>query len=102
MRQSRIRVRLKAYDHRVIDESCQKIVESTIQTGAKVMGPVPLPTSREKFAIMRSPFTDKDSREHFMIKTHKRVIDIEEPNQKTIDALMHMNLPAGVDIQIGS
>jgi small subunit ribosomal protein S10 len=102
MAQNTIRVRLKAYDHRIIDQSCQKIIEAAIQTGAKVVGPVPFPTHREKFSVQRSPFTDKDSREDFAIKTHKRLIDISNPTQKTIDSLMHMELPAGVDIQIGA
>lgn len=101
MPHNRIRVRLKAYDHRIIDQSCQKIIEAAIQTGAKVIGPVPLPTNKEYYSVQRSPFTDKDSREEFLIKTHKRIIDIEKPTQKTIDSLMHMNLPAGVDIQVG-
>lgn len=102
MPQNRIRVRLKAYDHRIVDQSCQKIIEAAIQTGAKVIGPVPLPTNREYYTIQRSPFTDKDSRDHFMIKTHKRLIEIESSTPKTIDSLMHMELPAGVDIQIGT
>lgn len=102
MPQEKIRVRLKAYDHRIIDQSCQKIIEAAIQTGAQVVGPVPLPTEKEYHTVLRSPFKHKDSREHFMIKTHKRLIDIEKPTQKTIDSLMHMDLPAGVDIQIGT
>lgn len=101
MSHDKIRVRLKAYDHRIIDQSCQKIIDAAIQTGAKVIGPVPLPTEREYFTVQRSPFTDKDSREHFLIKTHKRLLEIENPTQKTIDALMHLDLPAGVDVQIG-
>lgn len=102
MPQDKIRVRLKAYDHRIIDQSCQKIIDAAIQTGAKVNGPVPLPTDKEYFTVQRSPFTDKDSREHFLIKTHKRLLEIEGPTQKTIDSLMHLDLPAGVDIQIGA
>lgn len=102
MPQNRIRVKLKAYDHRIIDQSCQQIVEAAIQTGAQVIGPVPLPTGKEYHTVQRSPFTDKDSREQFMIKTHKRIVDIKQPTQKTIDSLMHMELPAGVDIQIGT
>lgn len=102
MPQNRIRVRLKAYDHRIIDQSCQKIIEAAIQTGASFVGPVPLPTKKEYYTVMRSPFKHKDSQEHFMIKTHKRLIDIKNPTQKTIDSLMHMELPAGVDIQIGT
>jgi len=96
----RIRVRLKAYDSRVIDESCQKILDTAVRTGAKVVGPVPLPTKKTYFSVGRSPFTDKDSREDFMIKIHKRLIDILEPTDKTIDQLSHLELPAGVDIEI--
>lgn len=102
MPQDKIRIRLKAYDHRIIDQSCQKIIDAAIQTGAKIVGPVPLPTEKKYFTVQRSPFTDKDSREQFLIKTHKRLLEIEEPTQKTIDALMHLDLPAGVDIQIGA
>jgi len=100
MPKGRIRVRLKAYDARVIDASCQKILDTAIRTGAKVSGPVPLPTKRELFCVIRSPFIDKDSREHFQVKTHKRLIDIIEPTNKTIDSLMHLELPAGVEIEI--
>lgn len=97
-----IRVKLKAYDHRVIDQSCQKIIDAGVRTGAKVIGPVPLPTEKEYFTVQRSPFKHKDSREHFMTKCHKRLIDIEKATQKTIDSLMHLELPSGVDIHIGS
>ena len=100
MTQSKIRVRLKSYDHRVIDESCQKIIDTALNTGAKVVGPVPLPTSRKLFCVTTSPHTDKDAREHFQILVHKRLIDIVDPTSKTIDSLMHLNLPAGVDIEI--
>lgn len=100
MPKGRIRVRLKAYDARVIDASCQKILDTAIRTGAKVSGPIPLPTKRELFCVNRSPFIDKDSREHFQIKTHKRLIDILEPTNKTIDSLMHLELPAGVAVEI--
>jgi len=100
MPKGRIRVRLKAYDGRVIDDSCQKILDTAIRTGARVVGPIPLPTDRQHFSVGRSPFTDKDSREAFMIKIHKRLIDIIEPTDKTIDSLMHLELPAGVDISI--
>ena len=96
----RIRVRLKSYDHRVIDESCQKILETALTTGAGISGPVPLPTKRKLIAVTTSPHTDKDAREHFQILTHKRLIDILNPTSKTIDALMHLDLPAGVDIEI--
>lgn len=100
MPKGRIRVRLKAYDHRVIDESCEKILETALQTGAKVIGPVPLPTERKLITVNKSPFTDKDAREQFQILTHKRLIDILEPTAKTIDSLTHLELPAGVDIEI--
>jgi small subunit ribosomal protein S10 len=100
MPKGRIRVRLKAYDSRVIDESCEKILETALVTGAKVAGPVPLPTSRKLITVTTSPHTDKNAREHFQILTHKRLIDILEPTDKTIDSLMHLDLPAGVDIEI--
>ena len=100
MPKGRIRVRLKAYDARIIDSCCQQILDTAIRTGAKVVGPVPLPSNRQKFSVQRSPFTEKDSREDFMIKTHKRLIDIVSPTDKTIDQLMHLELPAGVDIEI--
>ncbi len=96
----RIRIRLKAYDHTLLDQSASKIVETAESTGAKVAGPVPLPTRIERYTVMRSPFVDKDSQEHFEIRTHKRLIDVLEPSQKTISALMRLNLPAGVDIEI--
>ena len=100
MAKGRIRVRLKAYDNRVIDESCEKILETALATGAKVVGPVPLPTHRKLITVTTSPHTDKDAREQFQILTHKRLIDIIEPTSKTIDSLMHLDLPAGVDIEI--
>lgn len=100
MPKGRIRVRLKAYDSRVIDSCCQQILDTAIRTGASVVGPVPLPTDRQYFVVPKSPFTDKDSREQFMIKTHKRLIEILEPTDKTIDSLMHLELPAGVNIEI--
>lgn len=96
----KIRVRLKAYDHRVLDEASRKILETALSTGAKVVGPVPLPTHRKSFTVLTSPHTDKDAQERFEIRTHKRVIDIVNPTGKTIDSLMHLSLPAGVDIQI--
>lgn len=96
----RIRVRLKSFDHRVIDEAARKILETALGTGAKVVGPVPLPTHRKKFTVLTSPHTDKDAQEHYQILTHKRLIDIEQPTSKTIDALMHLDLPAGVGIEI--
>ncbi len=100
MNQARIRVRLKAYDHRVIDEAAQKILDTALSTGAKVVGPVPLPTKKKRFTVLTSPHTDKDAREHFQILTHKRLIDIKNPTSKTIDSLMHLELPAGVGIEI--
>ncbi len=100
MAKQKIRIRLKAYDHRVLDQSAQQIVETAERTGARVVGPVPLPTRIEKFTVMRSTFIDKDSREQFEIRTHKRLIDVIDPGSKTIDTLMRLNLPAGVDIEI--
>jgi small subunit ribosomal protein S10 len=100
MAKQKIRIRLKAYDHRVLDQSAQRIVETAERTGAKVVGPVPLPTKTERFTVRRSTFIDKDSHEHFEIRTHKRLIDVLEPDTKTIDTLMRLNLPAGVDIEI--
>ncbi|NLE46682.1 MAG: 30S ribosomal protein S10 [Chloroflexi bacterium] len=100
MAKQRIRIRLKAYDHRVLDESAKRIVETAERTGATVVGPVPLPTKLERFTVRRSTFIDKDSHEHFEIRTHKRLIDVVEPDNKTIDSLMRLNLPAGVDIEI--
>ena len=100
MAKQKIRIRLKAYDHRVLDESAKRIVETAERTGATVVGPVPLPTKMERFTVRRSTFIDKDSHEHFEIRTHKRLIDVIEPDNKTIDSLMRLNLPAGVDIEI--
>lgn len=96
----RIRVRLKAYDARVIDRSAERIVDAAIRTGAKVVGPLPLPTDREVFTVIRSPHIDKRSREQFEILTHKRLIDILEPTPKTVDELSNLDLPAGVGIEI--
>jgi small subunit ribosomal protein S10 len=100
MAKQKIRIRLKAYDHRVLDESARRIVETAERSGATVVGPVPLPTKVERFTVRRSTFIDKDSHEHFEIRTHKRLIDVIEPDSKTIDSLMRLNLPAGVDIEI--
>ena len=100
MARPKVRIRLKAYDHHVLDQSARKIVDEAERTGATVVGPVPLPTKIEKFTVMRSTFIDKDSREQFEIRTHKRLVDILEPTSKTIDALTKLNLPAGVDIEI--
>lgn len=102
MSKQRIRIRLKAYDHELLDASARKIVETAKKTGAEVSGPVPLPTEREVITILRAVHKDKDSREQFEQRTHKRLIDILNPNQKTIDSLMKLNLPAGVDIEIKS
>ena len=100
MAKQRIRIKLKAYDHRVLDQSAKRIVEAAERTGARVVGPVPLPTKIERYTVWRSPFIDKDSHEHFEIRTHKRLIDVLDPDAKTIDMLMRLNLPAGVDIEI--
>lgn len=97
---SKIRIRLKAFDHKVLDQSAARIVETAEASGAKVAGPVPLPTRIEKFSVIRSAFIDKDSQEQFEIRTHKRLIDVLEPSGNTIRALMRLNLPAGVDIEI--
>ena len=96
----KIRIRLKAYDHVVLDQSAEKIVDTAKKTGAKVSGPIPLPTQKEIVTILRSPHNHKDSREQFEMRTHKRVIDILYPTQKTMDSLMKLELPAGVDIEI--
>lgn len=100
MPKQKIRIRLKAFDHRILDQSATQIVEAAERTGARVAGPVPLPTRIEKFCVIRSPHIDKDSREQFEIRTHKRLIDIEDPTSKTVDALMRLDMPAGVDIEI--
>ena len=100
MPKQKIRIKLKAFDHRILDQSANQIVEAAEQTGAKVAGPIPLPTHIKKFCVIRSPNVDKDSREQFEIRTHKRLIDILEPTSRTIDALTRLNLPAGVDIEI--
>ena len=100
MTKGRIRIRLKSYDHRVVDEAASKIVETALMTGAKIVGPVPLPTGRKLIVVNTSPHTDKDAREQFEILTHKRLIDVEQPTQKTMESLQHMELPAGVYIEI--
>lgn len=100
MPKGRIRIKLKAYDHRLIDDTCQKIVDTAIKTGASVIGPVPLPTKKEVFVVNKSPFTDKDAREHFGLKTHKRLLELVNPTNQTIDSLQHLELPAGVEIEI--
>ena len=99
--QNKIRIRLKAYDHSAIETAAKEIVETAVRTGASVSGPVPLPTEKNVYCVIRSPFKDKDSREHFEIRTHKRLIDILQPTPKTVDSLQRLDhLPAGVDIQI--
>ena len=100
MAKQKVRIRLKAYDHKILDQSARQIVEAAERTGALVAGPVPLPTKVEKYSVIRSPFIDKDSQEQFEIRTHKRLIDVLDPSQQTINALMKLNLPAGVDIEI--
>jgi small subunit ribosomal protein S10 len=96
----RVRIRLRAYDHRLIDQSAEKIVESAKRTGARISGPVPLPTNIRRFCVIRGPHIDKESMEHFELRTHNRLIDILDPTNKTIDALMRLDLPSGVDIEI--
>jgi small subunit ribosomal protein S10 len=96
----KIRIRLKAYDHRLLDQATKEIVDTAKRTGARVAGPIPLPTSINKFCVLRSPHVDKKSREQFEIRTHKRLLDILEPTQQTIDALMKLDLAAGVDVEI--
>ena len=100
MDQQSIRIRLKAYDHRALDQSAKEIVNTAQRTGAQVRGPIPLPTRIEKFTVLRSPHIDKKSREQFEIRTHKRVLDIVDPTQQTVDALMKLDLAAGVDVEI--
>ena len=100
MERQNIRIRLKAFDHRVLDNSTREIVSTAKRTGANVRGPIPLPTRIEKFTVLRSPHIDKKSREQFEIRTHKRVIYIDEPTPKTVDSLSKLNMPAGVDIRI--
>jgi small subunit ribosomal protein S10 len=100
MAQQRIRIKLRSFDHRVLDASARQIVESAERTGAVVAGPVPLPTRIRKYTVIRSPFIDKDSRDQFETRTHKRLIDILEPTSRTVDTLMRLQLPSGVDIEI--
>ncbi|MDD5565549.1 MAG: 30S ribosomal protein S10 [Candidatus Omnitrophota bacterium] len=96
----KIRIKLRAYDHRLLDQAAGEIVETVKRTGAKISGPLPLPTKKEVYTVLRSPVIDKKSREQFGIATHKRLIDIFEPTSKTIDALRKLNLPAGIDVEI--
>ena len=100
MQNQRIRIRLKAFDHRLIDVSTQEIVETAKRTGAQVRGPIPLPTRKEKFTVLISPHVNKDARDQYEIRTHTRMLDIVEPTDKTVDALMKLDLAAGVDVQI--
>jgi len=96
----KIRIRLKAYDHEIIDQSTKKIVETVLRTNATIQGPVPLPTEKHRYTVIRSPHKYKDSREHFEMRIHKRLIDILEPSPKTVDSLQRLDLPAGVDVEI--
>ncbi len=100
MAKQKIRIKLKGYDHKILDQSVGQIVEAVERTGATVSGPIPLPTRIQRFTVIRSPFIDKDSQEHFEIRTHKRLIDIVETTSKTIDALTKLDLPSGVEIDI--
>ena len=100
MSNQRIRIRLKAFDHRLIDQSAAEIVETAKRTGAQVRGPIPLPTRKERFTVLISPHVNKDARDQYEIRTHKRLMDIVDPTDKTVDALMKLELPAGVDVQI--
>jgi len=100
MQNQRIRIRLKAFDHRLIDASAQEIVDTAKRTGAQVCGPIPLPTRKEKFTVLISPHVNKDARDQYEIRTHKRLLDIVEPTEKTVDALMKLDLAAGVEVQI--
>jgi small subunit ribosomal protein S10 len=97
---SRIRIKIRAYDHKIIDQSTRMIIETAERSGAKVIGPIPLPTEKKKYTVNRSSFIHKDSRDQFEMRTHKRLVDIEEPTPKTIDSLMSLSLPAGVDVEI--
>jgi small subunit ribosomal protein S10 len=98
----RLRIKIRAYDHKIIDQSTRTIIETALRTGAKIKGPVPLPTERNKYTVIRSPFVHKNSREQYEMRTHKRLVDIIDPTPKTVDALTSLNLPAGVDIEIKS
>ena len=100
MQSQKIRIRLKAFDYRLIDQSTQEIVETAKRTGAQVKGPIPLPTKKERFTVLISPHVNKDARDQYEIRTHKRLLDIVEPTEKTVDALMKLDLAAGVDVQI--
>jgi len=97
---NKIRILLKTYDHKILDQSVQKIVNTVKKTGAKISGPIPLPTEINKFCVLRSPHVDKDSREQFEMRTHKRLIDIHDPSQETVDSLQKIDLPSGVNIEV--
>lgn len=100
MPKGKIRIKLKAYDHRLIDETSQKLVNAALRTGASIIGPIPLPTKKEVYVVNKAAFIDKDSREHFGLKIHKRVLDIINPTNQTLDSLMHLELPAGVEVEV--
>lgn len=100
MAQEKVRIRLKAYDHRLLDHAATKIIETVKRSGGKVSGPIPLPTAIEKYTVLRAPYRYKDSREQFEMRTHKRLIEIKDPGKETIEALTHLDLPSGVDINI--
>ena len=98
--QNRIRIKIRAYDHKIIDQSTKTIIETVERSGAEIVGPIPLPTEKKKFTVLRSTFVHKDARDQYEMRTHKRLLDILNPSSKTIDSLMNLNLPAGVDIEI--
>src|SRR5690348_5843381 len=100
MPRGKLRIKLKSFDHRVLDGTSEQLLDTALRTGAKIVGPIPLPTKTQRFTVPRSPFTDKDSQETFELKTHQRLIEILEPTDKTIDSLMHLELPAGVEIEV--
>ena len=99
-KQSKIRIKLKSYDHKLLNLSCDKIIDTANRTNAETIGPIPLPTKRKIYCVLRSPHVDKDSREHFEIRSHCRIIDIQMPSSQTIDSLMKLNIPSGIDIEI--
>ena len=98
--QNRIRIKIRAYDHKIIDQSTKTIIETVERSGAEIIGPIPLPTEKKKFTVLRSTFVHKDARDQYEMRTHKRLLDIISPTSKTVDSLMNLNLPAGVDIEI--
>lgn len=100
MQKGKIRIRLKSFDHRLIDETCQKLIDTATKTGASFLGPIPLPTKQEKYVVQKAAFIDKDAREYFGLRTHKRMIDIVNPTNQTIDSLMHLDLPAGISVEV--